>query len=278
MDKSAESPAVIWVVHGRNLEIRDAMFAFLRSIGLKPKEWSQAVNEAAKDTSQASPYIFGTLETVLSKRPVVVVLMTPDDEARLRKPFRKADDPPHESDLTGQARPNVLFEAGMAMGALRDRTVLVEIGTMRPFTDIGGILTVRLNNTTQKRQELAERLRTLGCPVETSGYDWHSVGNFELSSGTAGAESAPEPIDQSSKPTADEENILRELGNPRWIGDRTARNIADNINKSVERVTYFLDEMAKRGLVEKIPGGVFSVDSYRFTHLGREYVVKHDIL
>jgi predicted nucleotide-binding protein len=277
MDKSAERPAVIWVVHGRNLEIRDAMFAFLRSIGLKPKEWSQAVNEAAKDTGQASPYIFGTLETVLSKCPVVVVLMTPDDEARLREPYRKADDPPYESDLTGQARPNVLFEAGMAMGVLRDRTILVEIGTMRPFTDIGGMLIVRLDNSSQKRQELAERLRKLGCPVETSGYDWHTAGNFELSSGIANAESAPESMGQSSKPPADEVTILRELGNPKFSRDRTVSSVGESTKMSPEKVRYYLDEMAKRNLVKKT-SFYFNPDTYCFTDLGREYAVKNNIL
>lgn len=275
---SVEDPSVIWVVHGRNLEIRDGMFAFLRSVGLKPKEWSQAVNEAAKETGQASPYVFSTLETVLSKRPVVLVLMTPDDEAILKEPLRKADDPPYESRPTGQARPNVLFEAGMAMGVLRDRTVLVEIGTMRHFTDIGGILILRLNNSPQKRQELVERLKTIGCPVETSGYDWYSSGNFELSARMASAESEPGTTGQSSEPNADEAKILKELGNPSFSRDRYVASLADNIKMSPDKVRYYLDEMVKRGLVERTPEGIFSGATYQFTHPGREYAVKYNIL
>jgi hypothetical protein len=41
------------VVYGRNAAARVAVFTFLRSIGLTPMEWSQAV--AA--TGQGSPYI-----------------------------------------------------------------------------------------------------------------------------------------------------------------------------------------------------------------------------
>jgi hypothetical protein len=80
----------------------------------------------------------------------------------------------------GQARPNVLFEAGMAMGRERDRTVLVELGTVRPFSDIAGRLTIKLSNDSAARQELAERLKTAGCSVDLSGRDWHTEGDFTL--------------------------------------------------------------------------------------------------
>ncbi len=40
----------VWVVHGRNLKARDAMFAFLRAIGLKPMEWGEALALTGKGT------------------------------------------------------------------------------------------------------------------------------------------------------------------------------------------------------------------------------------
>ena len=109
----------------------------------------------------------------------VVVLFTPDDEAKIKDQFRVEGDPPHEFKLMGQARPNVLFEAGMAMARSQDRTVLVELGNLRPYSDLDGRHTIRLDNSTKRRQELAQRLQTAGCPVNVEGTDWHTVGDFE---------------------------------------------------------------------------------------------------
>jgi hypothetical protein len=105
--------------------------------------------------------------------------MTPDDEAKLRELFVYTDDENYEKNLTPQARPNVLFEAGMAMARAPKRTVLVQLGKLRPFSDIGGRHVIKLNNTSQKRQELAQRLQKAGFDVNFVDTDWHSVGDFD---------------------------------------------------------------------------------------------------
>ena len=165
----------VFVVHGRNTEARDALFEFLRAIDLHPLEWSEAV----RATGKPSPYIGEILDAAFSRAHAVVVLFTPDDEARLREQFRIDSDLLHETQLTGQARPNVLFEAGMAMGRSQDRTVLVELGDLRPFSDVAGRHAIRLANNSQRRQELAQRLEAAGCPVNLQGTDWHTAGDFE---------------------------------------------------------------------------------------------------
>ena len=158
----------VFVVHGRNLAARDALFEFLRSLDLHPLEWAEAVSA----TGKPSPYIGEILDAAFSRAHAVVVLFTPDDEARLKEAFRQPVDPPHETELTGQARPNVLFEAGMALGRSQDRTVLVEVGQLRPFSDVTGRHAIRLDGSTQRRQDLAQRLSTAGCPVKLDGRDW----------------------------------------------------------------------------------------------------------
>ena len=164
----------VFVVHGRNQKARDALFTYLRVIGLHPLEW----NEAVQATGKPNPYIGEILDTAFSQAGAVVVLMTPDDEARLREQFRSPNDPPHETELTGQARPNVLFEAGMAMGRNPYRTILIELGSLRPFTDVAGLHLIRMDNSSQRRQELAQRLESVGCPVNLDGIDWHTAGDF----------------------------------------------------------------------------------------------------
>ena len=165
----------IFVVHGRNEKARNALFQFLRSIGLKPIEWSQAV----RATGKGAPYIGEILDTAFSIAQAVVVLMTPDDFAYLREELREEDEPQYETLPTLQARPNVLFEAGMAMGRYPDRTVLVELGELRPFSDIGGRHSVRLSNSPRKRQDLADRLAIAGCHVDLTGRDWYDAGDFD---------------------------------------------------------------------------------------------------
>ena len=173
--QSPDNPHRVFVIHGRNTLARDAMFTFLRSIGLDPIEWEKAVGMTGKPT----PTIGEILDAAFSHAQAVVVLMTPDDEAQLRTAFRSDDDPDFESELTGQARPNVLFEAGMAMSRSADRTVLVKVGTLRPFSDIDGLHVVRFNGSIGSRQALADRLKLAQCPVDLLGKShWHSAGDF----------------------------------------------------------------------------------------------------
>ncbi|AUX25129.1 uncharacterized protein SOCEGT47_056730 [Sorangium cellulosum] len=166
----------VFVIHGRDEKRRKAMFDFLRSIGLQPIEWSQA----RAMTGKAAPYIGEILDAAFDRAQAVVALLTGDDEARLRPELLSAGE--NEEALTPQARANVLFEAGMAMGSHADRTVFVEIGRLRTFSDIAGRHTVRITQDPQSsianRQEIAARLHDAGCDVDISGTDWHTAGSF----------------------------------------------------------------------------------------------------
>lgn len=166
-------PRAVFVVHGRNRDLRDSMFAFLRSIDLKPLEW----NHAVEITKSGSPYIGEILDAAFGRAQAVVVLMTPDEVAYLQQSYADGPNDP-DTQPAPQARPNVLFEAGMALGRHPDRTVLVEIGTIRPFSDVAGRHALRFADDVASRQTLAGRLRTAGCPVDVNGTDWQTTGDF----------------------------------------------------------------------------------------------------
>jgi predicted nucleotide-binding protein len=165
---SVADPRKVMVVHGRDEEARLAMFTFLRALGLAPQEWGELVVA----TGSGAPYIGEVLDRAFQIAKAVVVLFTPDDEACLRPDFRKPTDPAYETEPTPQARPNVLFEAGMAVGIHPDRTVLVELGSLRPFSDIYGRHAVRLDGQAGPLRDIARRLKAVGCAVDDSGDDW----------------------------------------------------------------------------------------------------------
>lgn len=169
-DENADRNAV-FVVHGRNDKARSAIFAFLRSLELRPLEWSQMV----KETGQASPYVGEVLEAGFRKARAVVVLLTPDEEVRLVPEFRAK---PADDEVSYQPRPNVILEAGMSLGKDASRTVLVELGEMREISDILGRHVIRMNDTPAMRAELAQRLETAGCAVNRTGKDWYQEGDF----------------------------------------------------------------------------------------------------
>lgn len=165
----------VFVVHGRNEPLRKAMFEFLRAVGLNPMEWSSAL----RATESGSATIMQVIEVMLKKSAGVVVLLTPDELVRLKPQLVRKSDKEVEKRQAGQARPNVLFEAGIALGSMPRETVLVQIGDVKEFTDVGGIHVMHLDNSSEARNTFAQKLDAANCDVDTSGTDWLSAGNFE---------------------------------------------------------------------------------------------------
>jgi predicted nucleotide-binding protein len=173
----APDPKRVFVVYGRNEKARKALFDLLRTVGLNPYEWSELV----KKTKKGAPYVGEILDVAFNEAQAVIVLLTGDDIAYLREEYIKPNDADHEGRPSPQARANVLFEAGRALGTFPDRTILVELDNERtkPFSDISGRHFLRLSNQVEKRKELVERLGTAGCDVCIDGTDWMSAGDFD---------------------------------------------------------------------------------------------------
>lgn len=165
----------VFLVLGRDTKVNNAMKRFLRALSLQPIEWEQA---CAK-TGKPNPYIGEILAKGFEMAAAIVVLMTPDDEARLKQEHLQSDDEDFESKLTGQPRPNVLFEAGYALAMYPLQTVLVQVGKLRGFSDIHGTHMARIGTgQAASRKTFVGRLKSAGLTVDDSGTEWLTEGDF----------------------------------------------------------------------------------------------------
>jgi hypothetical protein len=88
----------------------------------------------------------------------------------------------------------VLFEAGLAFGHHPERTILVEVGYTRPFSDVTGRHIVRLHNAPGSRISFVNRLKIAGCAINEYAEDWLDVGNFAADYVTATKRSRSERV------------------------------------------------------------------------------------
>ncbi|WP_167542501.1 TIR domain-containing protein [Streptomyces himastatinicus] len=163
----------VFLIHGRHEKIASDIRTFLRALSLEPVEWSQAKSSL----KQGAPYIGDIVMAGMRLSDAVVVLLTPDELVELRPELAKEVIPATAVDH--QARPNVYYEAGIADALDRDHTIIVEIGTVRPFSDVSGRHVVRFNGSQQARLDLRDALRSADLLVDDSGRDWISVGSFD---------------------------------------------------------------------------------------------------
>lgn len=261
----------VFVVHGRNLVARDAMFTFLQSINLEPIEWSEAV----KMTGAGSPYIGEVLEKAFAQVQAVVVLFTGDDLAKLDDRLLDKGESPEISQP--QARANVLFEAGMAVGLHPKRTVLVQLGKLRTFSDIAGRHVVSMDDSVATRSALAERLKTAGCAVKTDGRShWHKAGQFDSAilvqeNGT----------DKSQQPNTErhlskiKEKILLVLANQKEF--ISTEQLAGAIAANPQVVLFNLAELKKSEMVYDILS-LGSPTRWKLHHEGRRYLIDNELI
>jgi len=165
---------MVYLVHGRNDLARDAMAAFLKKLSIKPV----CFDDAIPWTGRGNPHPCEVIQAAFPRVGAVVVLMSGDDIACLKPEYQREDDPDHEKRLTPQARPNVLFEAGLAYGLPDDRTILVQVGNIRGLTDLLGFHIPRMRNTKRFRDDLIGRLRTAGCSISKKK-GWEIAGDFD---------------------------------------------------------------------------------------------------
>lgn len=170
VEVEAMKTRTVFVVHGRDAISRRKVFGFLRSLGLRPLEWEEAVMLCGK----ASPYIGEVIDAGMAHSQAIVVLLTGDDEVRLSGELASEHDEA-ETSLRRQPRANVLFEAGFSLARYPNSTIFAVIGDVKLFSDIHGRHLLRLSGAVEDRNTFVGRLRVAGCDLSTSGSDWLQV-------------------------------------------------------------------------------------------------------
>lgn len=166
---------VVFLVHGRDHEVRDALIDLLRELDLRVLSWREAATHAGGGT----PYTGDIVRAGMDLADAVLVLLTPDDIGCVRPQHRQDRDGYDELRPTGQARLNVIFEAGMALALDRNRVVLVEVGATRALSDTAGLNIIRLRDNIESRKDLVARLRAANLAADTEGERWRTVGQFD---------------------------------------------------------------------------------------------------
>ena len=274
----------VFVIYGRNDVAKVAIFDFLYSIGLSPIEWEEAV----KQTGQTAPYIGSILSTAFSEARAAIVILTPDDDVTLKQGLQRQDDPPIEREVAGQPRPNVIFEAGMAISAFENRTVFVEVGEIKRFSDIAGRHTIRLADTPNCRRAIINRLEIAGCPVDQTGPEWEKAGDFAkaIESATEGLYATiagvSDPVNQDAL------TILRHADNDAANGSISKLESAvgfcirsghstfggNEDEEEDERWAKALERLLARGFIEQTGLNATGFE-YALTQLGKEFLSEH---
>lgn len=164
----------VFVIHGRDEQARAGVFDLIRSLGLAPLEWEHLIREIGS----GAPSLYNVVSNAPRFAQAVVALMTPDDIVELHPSLLE----PHEVAAGGtracQARPNVFIELGISLAVLPERTIVLRAGDMRWPADLEGLNYIRVTESADWCNKLAERLRTAGCPVDRTGTDWQRASRF----------------------------------------------------------------------------------------------------
>lgn len=152
----------VFIVQGRDTRPVEMLEQYLHFLGLKVLTWVEAV----KLTGKSAPETFEVVKTGLSAAGAIIVVFSPDDEARLNPYFTPGE--PAEIP-SGQPRQNVLLEAGMAFAMAPERTIFVKSARTRAISDIQGFHWVAMDGEWNSRADFKNRLENAGLLTQDSG-------------------------------------------------------------------------------------------------------------
>jgi predicted nucleotide-binding protein len=168
-------PLMVFIVfRQQNNHAKEVMDDFLRTLGLRPHDISEVVEYLKQEEEDT---IGNLLKAAFRTARGFMVLLTPDEEVRLRDEW--VEDENEDNPSIFQPRPNVMLEAGMALGKDESRTILVKIGRPNePFrlpTDLDGRYYAELGTAKSRNKRglitVKTKLKRAGCELSTEMSD-----------------------------------------------------------------------------------------------------------
>jgi hypothetical protein len=159
----------VFIIYGRDSDAHDELVKFIRAVGLDELPF-----EAVADGLGPNPFIADVVITGIQKADAVIALFTPDEQAVLYDPQSGRSLSREERGSRWQARPNVMFEAGVAFGHSKREPILTVLGAdVSLFSDVAGKHFIRLEASKAKRQ-LFNRLNAIVGPLAPTATDWET--------------------------------------------------------------------------------------------------------
>ncbi len=143
----------VFVIYGQDEDAHNTLNLFIRSLELKELTFDEIANSLG-----TNPFIADIVVAGVQQADAVIALFTPDEQAALFSSDGKYAD----NDSQGarwQARPNVIFEAGLAYSQ-PEKTILVTLGTdVSLFSDVSGIHFINFDKDETQNKKSKYRLR-----------------------------------------------------------------------------------------------------------------------
>ncbi|MDA3886814.1 MAG: nucleotide-binding protein [Candidatus Delongbacteria bacterium] len=139
----------IFIVHGRDNELKETTARFLEKLSLEPKILHEQTSKGRTVIEKFEEH---------SDVAFAVVLMTPDDIGALSG---------EENKLQKRARQNVIFELGYFIGKLgRERVIALLKDDIEFPTDYGSVLYIKVDTSDGWKFQLAKELKAGGLEID----------------------------------------------------------------------------------------------------------------
>lgn len=162
-----------FIIFGRDVGAYEELVKFVSAIGLQQLSFEEVAGRTA------TSFVADIVTQGIREADVIIAFFTPDEQAALFDPLT-ASYVDSADTSRWQARPNVIFEAGLASGVSREKTIIVTLGAdVQLFSDLHGIYYVDLAGRRAK-EILRRKIESIvgSLPVDDNWMNPEISGDF----------------------------------------------------------------------------------------------------